>query len=228
MCIDTNILPQKLEEESKTLGYNFFEILNIDYLKEENFKKGTNLRKGLWTIYTHYKVNNKYYQLVFKPELNDNENINDFIVSFASNKKNNILRYIENLGVFVDTPKFYSNRRVEEKNNIFDTAGYVSLEIENIKSNTKEIIPIRILPSSIDYEDYIEMIEDLISIREDLVITDDGKVGIGKRWELKRNNYINCIDNIYNHLIQINNNPSSKLTVESKKVSYNKIKKGKA
>lgn len=224
-----NILPKELKRHCEISKHSFLKISYIEYLDEQYFKKGTNLGSGVWTIYTHYEINKKYYQLAFKAELNDDESIDNYILRFKSNsidnKELNILRYIEDLGVFIDTPRYtIGNRRIETKN-IFDTAGYVSLEIENIKTSKVEIIPIRVLPSSIDYKDYIEMIEDLISIREDIVTTDGGKVGIGKQWELKRDNYINCIDNIYNHIIQINNNPSSKLSLENTKVSYNKMKK---
>ena len=228
-CYDDNILPKELKQYCEILKHNFFKISNIGYLDEQYFKKGTNLGDGVWTIYTHYEINKKYYQLAFKPELNVDESIDDYIISFKSNSINNqsynILRYIEDLGVFIDTPRYISNNIRVETKNIFDTAGYVGLEIKNIKTNTIETIPIRVLPSSIDYEDYIEMIEDLISIREDIVTTDGGKVGIGKQWELKRDNFVSCIDNIYNHIIQINNNPSSKLSLENMKISYNKMKK---
>lgn len=228
-CNEYNILPIELKQNCKKLNHNFLKISNIEYLDEQKFKKGTNLGNGVWTIYTHYEINKKYYQLAFKPELNEDEDINDYILSFKSNsidnKSLNILRYIKDIEIFIDTPRYTrANRRIETKN-IFDTAGYVSLKIKNIKTNKVETIPIRVLPSSIDYEDYIEMIEDLISIREDIVTTDGGKVGIGKQWELKRDNFVNCIDNIYNHIIQINNNPSSKLSLENTKVSYNKMKK---
>ena len=224
-----NILPKELKVYSERLKHKFLKISNIEYLDEIDLKKGTNLSDGVWIIYTHYEINKKYYQLAFKPELNEDEIIDDYILSFKSNsidnKSYNILRYIEDKGVFIDTPRYTSNNRRVETKNIFDTAGYVSLEIKNIKTNTIEMIPIRVLPSSIDYEDYIEMIEDLISIREDIVTTDGGKVGIGKQWELKRDNFVSCIDNIYNHIIQINNNPSSKLSLENTKTSYNKMKK---
>lgn len=226
---DYNILPKELKEYAEISKHNFYRISNIDYLDQQYFKKGTNLGNGVWTIYTHYKVDNKYYQLALKPELSDDESIDDYVLSFKSNsidnKSFNILRYIESEGVFIDTPRYTRhNIRIETKN-IFDTAGYVSLEIKNIKTNIIQTIPIRVLPSSIDYEDYIEMIEDLISIREDIITTDCGKVGIGKKWGLKRDNFVNCIDNIYNHIIQINNNPSSKLSLENTKVSYSKMKK---
>lgn len=229
ICNEYNVLPIELKRYCEKLNHNFLKVSNIDYLDEQEFKKGTNLGDGVWTIYTHYEINKKHYQLAFKSELNEDEDINDYILSFKSNsidnKSLNILRYIKDLGIFIDTPRYtIANRRIETKN-IFDTAGYVSLKIKNIKTNKVETIPIRVLPSSIDYEDYIEMIEDLISIREDIVTTDGGKVGIGKQLELKRDNFVNCIDNIYNHIIQINNNPSSKLSLENTKVSYNKMKK---
>ncbi|MDU2199050.1 MAG: hypothetical protein E7E21_11645, partial [Peptostreptococcaceae bacterium] len=147
-----NILPKELKGYSERLKHQFLKISNIDYLDEKDLKKGTNLGDGVWTIYTHYEINKKYYQLAFKPELNKGENIDDYIISFKSNsidnKSYNILRYIEDKGVFIDTPRYTSNNRRIETKNIFDTAGYVSLEIKNIKTNTIEMIPIRVLPSS--------------------------------------------------------------------------------
>lgn len=222
-----DVHPQKLRLELIYNRYDVKEIEYIEYLKEDLFKKGTHLGNNLWTIYTHYKVDGIFYQLGFKIEIDEDENIDNFILSFKSyinsREERYILRYLPKEDIFIDANLYQLNRKVKTKN-IFDTAGFIVLEIENIKNNTKEEIPIRVLPSSIDYEDYIEMINDLISIREDIVISDGSKVGIGNHWERKKDNYNECVGKIYNHIMQIDKNPKSKLSMDSIKMPYNKIK----
>lgn len=226
--IENNLLPKNLKSKLESKNYVFFKI-DVEYLAQENYKKGTNLDKGLWTVYTHYRYNNKFYQLAFKPELEENENIeyyNVFIRTKEYDEENSeVLRYVEEHNLFFDSDKYINKGFYQKvsKKNIFDTAGYIDLKIENLKTENVQTIPIRVLPSSIDYEDYIEMIEELISIREDIVISDGSKVGIGKQWKIKRDNFAECINNIYNHIIQINNKPGSKLSLESINLPYNKI-----
>lgn len=225
--VSSEVYPQKLRTELSYKGNYVKDIEYIEYLNENLFKKGTHLGNDLWTIYTHYSVDNKFYQLGFKIEVDENESLDDFILSFKSyinsNEERYTLRYLPNEDIFIDTNFYKLNRKIKTKN-IFDTAGFIILEVENIKNNTKEEIPIRVLPSSIDYEDYIEMINDLISIREDIVISEGSKVGIGNHWERRKNNYNECIDKIYNHIVQIDKNPKGKLSMENVKIPYNKIK----
>lgn len=226
--IENNLLPKNLKSKLESKNYVFFKI-DVEYLDKENYKKGTNLDKGLWTVYTHYRYNNKFYQLAFKPELEENENIEDYNVFIRTKEddeeKSEILRYVEEHNLFFDSDKYINKRGYQKvsKKNIFDTAGYIDLRIKNLKTKNVQTIPIRALPSSIDYEDYIEMIEELISIREDIVISDGSKVGIGRQWQIKRDNFAECINNIYDHIIQINNKPGSKLSLESINLPYNKI-----
>lgn len=226
--IENNLLPKNLKSKLESKNYVFFKI-DVEYLDKENYKKGTNLDKGLWTVYTHYRYNNKFYQLAFKPELEENENIEDYIVFIRTEEdeeeKSEVLRYVQEHNLFFDSDKYIHkdfNQKVSKKN-IFDTAGYIDLRIKNLKTKNVQNIPIRVMPSSIDYEDYIEMIEDLISIREDIVISDGSKVGIGRQYKIKRDNFAECINNIYNHIININNKPGSKLSLENVNLPYNKI-----
>ncbi|KPI55193.1 hypothetical protein KW94_04140 [Clostridioides difficile] len=225
---EQDVLPIKLKEYANKKKYTLKEISKFNYLNKSLYKKGTNLSIDFLTIFTHYNIQGKNYELAFKIELDENENINDYILRYKTYFLNkdieHILRYIATEDIFIDTSFYDSYNKKIYTTNIFDTAGYIDLEIENVKNNSKESIPIRVLPSSIEYEDYIEMIQDLISIREDIVVNDSSKVGIGNHWATRENNFIACINNIYRHIIQINKNPQSKLSQEKSKVSYNKIK----
>lgn len=225
--ISNVVLPNEFKEKLNSQRYKVKDISHIEYLDEKLFKEGTHLGSSLWTIYTHYSVAGKFYQLAFKIKTENNESIENFILRFKSyssgKEEKYILRYLPDEDIFIDSSQYFLAKKIETKN-IFDTAGFIVLEVENINNNTKEDIPIRVLPSSISYDDYIEMINDLISIREDIVISDGSKVGIGNHWEIRKDNYNNCIDNIYKHIIEIDKNPKGKLSMENIKMPYNKIK----
>ena len=135
--IENNLLPKNLKSKLESKNYVFFKI-DVEYLDKENYKKGTNLDKGIWTVYTHYRYNNKFYQLAFKPELEENENIEDYIVFIRTEEdeeeKSEVLRYVQEHNLFFDSDKYIHkdfNQKVSKKN-IFDTAGYIDLRIKNL------------------------------------------------------------------------------------------------
>ena len=84
----TNILPKELRLELDSKGHFLKDICKVEYLQQELFKEGTHLGDNLWTIYTHYSVGGKFYQLAFKIDTEKNESVNDFVLRLKTYSEN--------------------------------------------------------------------------------------------------------------------------------------------
>lgn len=237
--VDNQLLPKELIQPSDG---SILEILNINFLDERDYEEGTILgdeaREG-WVINTHYRGKGKYskksfYQIAFRLELDAKQKIEDYFLSVRGtsiSQESDILRYSSKYDLFFDTTIFKKEgsvfKRVSTRGIANDSAGRFFLDINssNERGCCFKSIPIMVLPSSITYNDYIKMVEELIMIREDLVINNNAKISLGNKWDIRKESIERCINNIINPIRYINNNPAATLKSYQIKTQYNKIKK---
>lgn len=236
---DNQLLPKELIQQRDT---SILEILNINFLDERDYEEGTilgdEIREG-WVINTHYRGKGKYskklfYQIAFRLELDEKEKIEDYFLSVRGtsiSQESDILRYSSKYDLFFDTTIFKKEgnvfNKVITKGIANDSAGRFFLDINssNDRGDCLKTIPIMVLPSSITYKDYIKMVEELIMIREDIVINNNAKISLGNKWDIKMESIERCINNIVNPIRYINSNPATTLKSYPIKTKYNKIKK---
>lgn len=75
------------------------------------------------------------------------------------------------------------------------------------------------------YDDYLKMIRELSEIREDIIINNEGCVGVGRRFVFKKQNIKEKIDVLERAIKMINKRPRTSLTPKYVKKSYNQINK---
>ena len=233
---DISMLPKGIKIDPR---YKVLKIANITKLPKEEYEDRTILgeeRSEGWIIKTHYVgkgINSpkKRYRIAFEPVLENNENINDFYLRIkVTNKDQEVdyLRYCPKNNLFFDTDYFYKDNGniVRTLGLANDTAGRFFIEIiRKDNSVIEKTIPILVLPSSLSYEDYLKMIRELREIKEDIILNDKSKVGIGELWVTKKENIEKIIGELEKSINIINKNPISSLTQEYIKKSYNQINK---
>ena len=150
-------------------------------LRKSDYKEGTNLDINNLTVYTYYRKRNKNYFLVFEV---DEDTLNMGIkMEYIQEDGNKPLTLKEYNGkkYFVDV---ISKDEKSKKN--YATAGYKTIRVIDRNNKFLKNINIRVLSSSLAYEDYIEMINDLIKIKRSIIYDNDKKVyvGVGKKKSL--------------------------------------------
>lgn len=165
-------------------------------LRKSDYKEGTNLDINNLTVYTYYRKRNKNYFLVFEV---DEDTLNMGIkMEYIQEDGNKPLTLKEYNGkkYFVDV---ISKDEKSKKN--YATAGYKTIRVIDTNNKFLRNINIRVLSSSLAYEDYIEMINDLIKIKRSIIYDNDKKVfvGVGKKKSLfyESDEYVKIAKEIY-------------------------------
>ncbi|GKU24342.1 hypothetical protein CFOLD11_11680 [Clostridium folliculivorans] len=219
-----------------------FLVENITFLSEEHYKEGTKLGnddKECWYTYTHYRDKNNLkniYQLGFELiDLDESEEMAEYNLFITCTDDKDIaypLKYDKTAKIYFDSPKgkikkgkIQFDKSTEYMPVGVDTSGIFYVDI--FDSTGTEIYtspPICVLPSSMMYKDYISMVNDLLQIKDDLIINKKAKVALKGNWEYRKDSIINCLNMISNPLKRIDRNPAVNLTPEWKKVNYKSIK----
>jgi len=225
---------------------NEFSINKITILDEKFYKEGTKLGdddKDCWYTYTHYRGNNSQqtiYQLGFELfDVAENEKCKDYNIKIRSGVDEDScysLKYDEIWNIYYDPSKTkFKNGKIQyDKKTEYipvglDTSGVFFIDVFNSSGILKYISPpILVLPSSMSYEDYIFMINDLLRIKDDLVINNKAKVAFKGNWEYRIDSVRNCLNNISNSMKRINDNPAVNLFSSWTRDSYTSIKKFKS
>lgn len=188
------------------LGYN----AEIEYiLPESKYKEGTILDINNITIFTHYKIDNNLYRLVFETDIKTiNSGIGLEYVKEKENKKLETRKF--------DNRYFFVEYLTEEEQGKFDssTAGYRTINIINSNKNIIDVIDIKILPASITYNDYLNIINDLIKIKSSLIYAENKKTSIGQSYIKEQESYLKEVQTIYKVINRILINPKYKLKKE--------------
>ena len=183
---------------------NSSDIKQMTILSIEEYKGGTKLdiEAGI-VLPIHYRVNQDYYSLSFQLDVEKSEiknykiiqtslSPNILSIEYYYDEKNNIF-HRGNLG----------NKLVNIKDYSYNTSGRYSIELFYQDTLIKSV-PVLLIPSSMTYQEYIQMIKDLINIKEDLVIEKNSNIGLFKKWETKLELIEHCINNISNSINSIN------------------------
>lgn len=235
-----------IEQEPSSNVENGLSIKNITILDEKFYKEGTKLGdddKDCWYTYTHYRGNNSQqtiYQLGFELfDLAESEKCKNYNLKIRSGIDENLfysLKYDEKQNIYYDPPKIKFNngkvqyiKRTEYIPVGLDTSGVFFIDVFDSSGILTYISPpILVLPSSMSYEDYILMLNDLLRIKDDLVINNKAKVALKGNWEYRIDSVRNCLNNISNSLKRINDNPAVNLHSSWTKDPYTSIKKFKS
>lgn len=141
----------------------------IDILEEKYYEKGTNLDIENLSIPTYYGVkrnkddNFKYYNLIFKVVCENIQNIKLAYVKEGTTGKELERVTYKNEEYFVERV----NEQESKVSKDFATIGYETLEVIDKRNNeVLKSIDIEIFSNAIDYNQYIDIINDLIRIKK--------------------------------------------------------------
>lgn len=201
----------------------------IDILEEKYYEKGTNLDIENLSIPTYYGVkrnkddNFKYYNLIFKVVCENIQNIKLAYVKEGTTGKELERVTYKNEEYFVERV----NEQESKVSKDFATIGYETLEVIDKRNNeVLKSIDIEIFSNAIDYNQYIDIINDLIRIKKDIIYQGDKKGYIGKNLINKgEEEYLKEVKNIYSLAKRIFNKPKTALGKENIYKNVNNIKK---
>ena len=199
---------------------NNFEIKDI--LDESDYIEGTNLDIRNLTVYTYYEINNTVYSLIF--ELDEESLKSGIKLEYLKEKTNKKLELKEYNGkrYFVDITD-----ETEKNKKDYATAGYKTINVIDSNGIIIEAIDIKVLSSSLKYHDYLDMINDLIKIKKNIIYDEDKKVyvGINKNTFEDQEEYIREVEKIYKLAKRIFDNPKMGLKKKFASENINNIKK---
>lgn len=188
------------------LGYN----AKIEcILPESKYREGTILDINNITIFTHYKVDNNLYRLVFETDI---KTINSGIyLEYVKEKENKRLETKK----FEDKYFFVEYLTEDEQKNLdSSSAGYRTINIVDSNKNIIDVIDIKVLPASISYSDYLNMINDLIKIRSSLIYEENKKTSVGQSYITEQESYLKETHAICKVINRILMNPKHNLKKE--------------
>lgn len=240
--IKTNYGIEKINEKKGIPVYEGIQVLLPD-----DYKEGTILGDDAeyWQIYTHYRgmnsssFNNIAFEII---DANVDEQINLYL-SHKSNPSieelNNRLSYDSNSELYFDEPDVtveYDKKKMKLQlkysGNLSKTAvGHNTagqFYVHAMNSNDEIVCrspKIKVLPSSLSEDDYLEILNDLIKIKEDLIIDKESKVSLTGKWGYRKELIEECIRQIMQPIQLINANPAQTLIPEVAKVKRSGIKK---
>lgn len=215
-------------------------VLDDKYYKKDTILGGDNTER--WYTYTHYRSeiyndpNKRFYQLGFELKGDVTES-SVYKLSLSSDGVEFIdLKYDSKTGIYYDLGKYkIINKKLNFPKNLEDMpVGVVNSGMFHvyIRNNANKIIEkspeIYVLPSSMSPNDYEEMLDDLLNIRNDLLIYQNSKVGFTGSWEYRRSSVEDCLMKIKGPINRINQNPKVNLStvVEKKSVRPSQKLKG--
>lgn len=198
----------------------------------------------LFVSQSHFRGKEKstaFYVPVFKiVDLEAGEDPRDFSIHYTSKKEaeETSLHYDEKHQIFFDMPKLSWNKDYEKYvySNSLEKAVFGSVNagvfyLNVYKGNSKlpvnrDYYKVCILPSSLPFSKYKEMIDDILHIRKELIIEQTAaKQSIQVAWEHTLEEMERVMDEIEHPLLQINKHPKVKLTETYEKVPIRSIKK---
>lgn len=186
------------------------------------------IEKGI-IINTHqtYKERGIYQLALEIKDMKDSDNIicrarvgSEYIYDFRWYKDKNI--FFESS---IYTREF--NGRLKLKKDIstaFTTAGVYFIDVFNNDEIIKTI-EVKVMPSSISYDDYLEMIKDLREIREGLILDSRSHVGVFSKWNSRIQKIEDRIKIIEKELKNIEKKPRYTLVSSLEEVPLNRINK---
>lgn len=200
-------------------------VENIVILDKNNYKEGTTLgmdNKEDWYTYSHYRFNNKFYQIGFR--LNGVSKKDDYKLYLGAYKESDLyeLSYNKEKDIYYETPgliqrkgKLTFSKETQDVVAGMDSSGVFYLYIKNKSQKIVYISPpIHVLPSSMSYKDYKDMLEDLLNIKDQLVINNKSKLGFQGNWQYRLDKLIRDIDKLKKILNRIDSNPKSTFSKE--------------
>ncbi|NUU97730.1 nuclease domain-containing protein [Marinitoga sp. 1138] len=193
-------------------------LKRIEFLDKGNYKKGTILgedNKEFWVTYTHYRVNNKRYRLGFSiVDLSDK----DYEVYILDSEKEpiNKLTSISGKGIKI----FYDSNDNNDPDVGSNASGVFYVGVFENGERIYVSPPIYVLPSSLSYNDYLEMINDLIQINEHLIEDNKSKVFLAGKGIQNLVEIGKTLDDMKKVLEKINVNPAASLKAIPAKIKY--------
>lgn len=112
----------------------------------------------------------------------------------------------------------------KDESTAFTTSGVYFIDIFNNDKIVKSI-EVKVMPSSISYSDYLEMIKELREIREGLIIDSRSKVGVFTKWNSKIKNIEDRLKKVEKELKKIEKDPRTTLVSSIEETFYNKVNK---
>lgn len=106
----------------------------------------------------------------------------------------------------------------------FTTAGVYFIDVFNNNEIIKTI-EVKVMPSSISYDDYLEMIKELREVREGLILDSRSRVGIFSKWNSRIQKIEDRMKIIEKELKKIEKNPRYTLVSFVEEVHLNRINK---
>lgn len=203
-------------------------VKNIVLLPENIKNKFIEFKsKNVIKFSTHQTYNGTgFYQLVIEIKGNTSKNNLKCKIRVGNNYIGD-LRYYKDKNIFFQSSKYnILNNRISLIKDPIDisTSGAYSIDIFK-NDKLYESINLEVMPSSLSYDDYIEMINQLRSLREGLIVNSKSKVGVYSNWNTKIENIENRLKNIEKSLKQINDNPKTDLKYCDEFIQFNKLKK---
>lgn len=181
-----------------------------------------------------------FYVLVFQLiELADDEDPRDFQIKYSPKKEvlEKALYYDEKRQIFFDQPKL---KKDKDKNwsysNSLDKAAFGSVSAGVFFFNVfrkGSMTPVSpnfykacILPSSLSFEKYQEMLNDILDIRRELIMEhNSSKQSIQLRWKHTLVDIKKAIERVQNPMLRINQQPKTKIEETFIKIPVRNIKK---
>ncbi|PGW74489.1 nuclease domain-containing protein [Bacillus thuringiensis] len=182
----------------------------------------------------------EFYVLVFQlTDLADDEDPSNFQIKYSPKKEvlEKELQYDEKRQIFFDQPKLKKGRDKKwAYSNSLDKAVFGSVNAGVFFFNVYKkgsITPVSpnfykacILPSSLSFEKYQEMLNDIINIRRELIMEHNAsKQSIQLMWKHTLEDIEKSIEQIHSPLIRINQQPKVKIEERFTKVPIRNIKK---
>lgn len=236
-----NLLP-KIDPGTKGFFVDRIEILDQEYYKDGMVLGEDD--KEFWYTYTHFRGQGKfkkmgYYQLGFEIiDLEEDEKNQEYDLFISANHGSSSykLKYYKEKNIYFDLAqgkvkkgKIEYSKSAEKMSVGITTAGIFDVNIfDSNNINVYTSPPIYVLPSSISYQDYKAMIDDLLKIKDDLIIDEKAKAGFEGNWSYRMSSVAECLDRIRGPLKRIDRSPAISLTTEFNKKSFKSNKNTKA
>ncbi|WP_433745188.1 hypothetical protein [Falsibacillus pallidus] len=193
---------------------------------------------------SHFRGKEKsviFYGMVFKIiDLNEDENTGQFRIQYTPKKesKETVLAFDKKYEVFFDKPKPKWNRKDKkwEITNSLDRAaigvvntGVFYLNVYKGDSKTsvnQDFYKVCILPSSLSFAVYREMINEILNIQKELIMEEGtSKQSIQAAWKFALKDIEEVVNKIEGPLLHINKKPKVKLQESYVKVPIRNIRK---